>query len=341
MEREPVEVSKVKCSIRSEVEAFCVGLQWGGGAVGEPPEGRSTPFWSSIEFDGQPPWWRFDGLPPLQSTDHRNNNYINNDNNNNDSSSSSSSSSSSNRVECRFFFFVCSIDGPPLGLWTSFSFFAFDGCFLLFFFLNTSSQWRPVYQVYRVVPSFCNQQFGNNGPDFNDFLRDSFRIGSTISKGRNRITIRWLISFSSFFFGDTFLFFSFLFPFFPVPFSVGRTTSSDSKKKIIRFHCMLIFSNYFLKKTFGTARGFGTGKSIGPRYATPTILIFWPKIDEFWVFRCLFLVWNEWKWLVLFPTFAFALLWCSSLISSVFCNDIFATTWIMKKSIKLLPFLGL
>ena len=37
---------------------------------------------------------------------------------------------------------------------------------------------------------------------------------------------------------------------------------------------MLIFSNYFLKKTFGTARGFGTGKSIGPRYATPTILIF-------------------------------------------------------------------
>ncbi len=144
-----------------------------------------------------------------------------------------------------------------------------------------------------------------------------------------------------FFFGDTFLFFSFLFPFFPVPFSVGRTTSSDSKKKIIRFHCMLIFSNYFLKKTFGTARGFGTGKSIGPRYATPTILIFWPKIDEFWVFRCFFFVWNEWKWLVLFPTFAFALLWCSSLISSVFCNDIFATTWIMKKSIKLLPFLGL
>jgi len=43
---------------------------------------------------------------------------------------------------------------------------------------------------------------------------------------------------------------------------------------------MLIFSNYFFKKTFGTARGFGTGKSIGPRYATPTILIFWPKIDE-------------------------------------------------------------
>ena len=100
-----------------------------------------------------------------------------------------------------------------------------------------------------------------------------------------------LIDFVFFFFFLVIRFFSFLFFFLSsrCRFQLVGRLHPTAKKKIIRFHCMLIFSNYFLKKTFGTARGFGTGKSIGPRYATPTILIFFgPKLTNFGFFVVFF-----------------------------------------------------